>query len=58
MDVGVIGLGGMDWIDLAKEWRALANTVIKLKALELLHNWWSLVNSQFHWVIIIINIEN
>jgi hypothetical protein len=34
MDLGEIGLDGMDWIDLAQDrdqWRALANTVINLR---------------------------
>jgi hypothetical protein len=33
MDLREIGLGGMDWIDLAQDgdqWRALVNTVMKL----------------------------
>jgi hypothetical protein len=31
MDLGEIGLGGMDWIDLAQnrdQWRALVNTIM------------------------------
>jgi hypothetical protein len=34
MDLGEIGWGGMDWIDLAQDrnqWRALVNTVMKLQ---------------------------
>jgi hypothetical protein len=34
MDLREIGWGGMDWIDLAKDgnrWRALVNTVMKLR---------------------------
>jgi hypothetical protein len=34
MDVREIGLGGMDWIDLAQDrdrWRALVNTVMNLR---------------------------
>jgi hypothetical protein len=33
MDLREIGLGGMDWINLAqdKEWSALANMVMKLQ---------------------------
>jgi hypothetical protein len=33
-DLGEIGLGGMDWIDLAQDrdlWRALVNTVMNLR---------------------------
>jgi flagellar biosynthesis/type III secretory pathway chaperone len=39
-----IGWDGMDWTDLAQDrdqWRALVNTVMKLRVLEL-HNWWLL----------------
>jgi hypothetical protein len=35
-DLREIGLGGMDWIDLAQDgnqWQALVNTVIKLEVL-------------------------
>jgi hypothetical protein len=34
MDLREIGWGGMDWIDLAQDrdqWRALVNTVMKLR---------------------------
>jgi hypothetical protein len=34
MDLTVIGWGGMEWIDLAQvrdQWRALVNTLIKLR---------------------------
>jgi hypothetical protein len=34
MDLREIGLGGMDWIDLAQDrdkWKALVNTVMKLR---------------------------
>jgi hypothetical protein len=34
MDLRRIGLGGMDWIDLAKDkvqWRALVNTAMNLR---------------------------
>jgi hypothetical protein len=34
MDVGEIGWGGMDWIDLAQDtdqWRALVSTVMNLR---------------------------
>jgi hypothetical protein len=34
MDLGEIGWGGLDWIDLVQDrdqWRALVNTVINLK---------------------------
>jgi hypothetical protein len=34
MDLTKIGLGGMDWIDLAQDrdkWRALVNTVMNLR---------------------------
>jgi hypothetical protein len=34
MDLTELGKGGMDWIDLAKDrddWRALVNTVMKLR---------------------------
>jgi hypothetical protein len=34
MDLGEIGWGGMDWIDLAQDmdqWRALVNTVMNLR---------------------------
>jgi hypothetical protein len=34
IDVGEIGWGGMDWIDLAQDrdqWRALVNTVMNLR---------------------------
>jgi hypothetical protein len=34
MDLRKIGLGGMDWIDLAQDsdqWRALVNTVMNLR---------------------------
>jgi hypothetical protein len=34
MDFGEIGWGGMDWIELARDrdqWRALVNTVMKLR---------------------------
>jgi hypothetical protein len=36
MDLREIGLGGMDWVDLAQDrdqWRALVNTVMKLRVL-------------------------
>jgi hypothetical protein len=36
MDLGEIGWGGMDWIDLAqdkKQWRALVNMVMNLVVL-------------------------
>jgi hypothetical protein len=52
MDLREIGWDGMDWIDLAQDrdqWRALANTVMNLRAqcwevLEWLHNWQLLRN--------------
>jgi hypothetical protein len=34
MDLGEIGLGGVDWIGLAQDrnrWRALVNSVMKLR---------------------------
>jgi hypothetical protein len=31
MDLREIGWGGMDWTDLAQEWRALVNTVMNLR---------------------------
>jgi hypothetical protein len=31
MDLREIGWDGMDWIDLAQEWRALVNTVMNLR---------------------------
>jgi hypothetical protein len=37
MDLGEIECGGMDWIHLAQDmdwWRALVNTVMKLRALQ------------------------
>jgi hypothetical protein len=36
MDLREIGWGGMDWIDLAQDrdqWRALVNTVLKLRVI-------------------------
>jgi hypothetical protein len=36
MDLREIGLGGMDWIDLAQDrnqWEALVNTVMNLRVL-------------------------
>jgi hypothetical protein len=36
MELGEIGWGGMDWIDLAEDrdqWRALVNTVMNLRVL-------------------------
>jgi hypothetical protein len=34
MDLGEIGLDGMDWIDLVQDrdkWRAIVNTVMKMR---------------------------
>jgi hypothetical protein len=30
MDLGEIGWGGVDWIDLVDKWRALVNSVMSL----------------------------
>jgi hypothetical protein len=49
MDLGEMGLGGMDWIDLAQDrdqWRALVNTVMNL---EWLHNWRLLKKGSAPW---------